>query len=214
MASIDRVACFVDWFNLYHALDELGAPELKWLDLRALLGRYAAQPNQKIVAVYYFSAFATWRPARYARHREYVKALQASGVTPVMGVFKSKRDMCRTCKATFVRHEEKETDVNIGLWVLNEAYKNSYDHAFIVSRDSDLTPVVKMLHAEFREKRVRIITPPGRRSSKELVAAAGGPRYVRTIKESRVRKALFPEKVKDASGTVAATRPSEWAPQT
>ena len=31
-----KVGFYVDGFNLYHAIDDLGQPHLKWLDLRAL----------------------------------------------------------------------------------------------------------------------------------------------------------------------------------
>lgn len=42
----------------------------------------------------------------------------------------------------------QETDVNVGLWMLNEAHKGSFDHAFLLSNDSDLAPVVAMLKTE------------------------------------------------------------------
>jgi hypothetical protein len=31
-----RVACYIDGFNFYHALDDLAKPHLKWVDLWAL----------------------------------------------------------------------------------------------------------------------------------------------------------------------------------
>jgi hypothetical protein len=31
-----RVACYLDGFNLYHAIDDLQKPHLKWVDLEAL----------------------------------------------------------------------------------------------------------------------------------------------------------------------------------
>ena len=142
--------------------------------------------------MYYFSAYATWKPSAYAKHRLYVKALESMEVTPIMGKFKEKQRGCLSCRARWVAHEEKETDVNIALWLINTAYKDWFDLAFVVSNDSDLAPAVRMLRAEFPHKRVRIITPPGRRTSKELMQAAGGPRMIRTIKETHVRKSLLP----------------------
>lgn len=212
MARIERISCFIDGFNLYHALDGLGENHLKWLDLWELVERYAAQPHQKVTAVYYFSAFATWKPSAYKRHREYVRALQATGVDPIMGFFKEKDRKCRTCGSTWIGHEEKETDVNIGLYMVNEAYKDTYDHAFLLSNDSDLTPVVRMLRTEFPRKRIRIITPPRRRTSKDLARANGGMARVRTIKESHVRRHLLTVRVKDAAGTVVAKCPPEYLP--
>jgi hypothetical protein len=68
-----RVSCYVDGFNLYHAVDDLQKPHLKWLDLRALAASLCRKDEQ-LVKVAYFSAYATWLPASYARHREYVAA--------------------------------------------------------------------------------------------------------------------------------------------
>jgi uncharacterized LabA/DUF88 family protein len=164
-----------------------------------------------VTAVKYFSAYATWKVAAYARHRQYVRALEAVGVTPVMGRFKEKDRECRSCGMKWLAHEEKETDVNIALHMLNAAYRDEFDHAFLLSNDSDLSPVVRMLREVFPGKRVRILTPPKRRTSKELVDAAGGMQCVRTIKESRVRKALLPASlVGDGGATIQ--RPREYSP--
>ena len=38
--DVERVACFIDGFNLYHAIARLGRPHVKWLDLRRLMQRY------------------------------------------------------------------------------------------------------------------------------------------------------------------------------
>ena len=68
-----RVIVYIDGFNLYHAIDDLGKPHLKWLDLRAL-AESLLRADEQVKLVRYFSAYATWMPARYARHREYVAA--------------------------------------------------------------------------------------------------------------------------------------------
>jgi len=54
----ERVACFVDGFNLYHAIVRLGAPHLKWLDLSALMRRFIHPGSQEIDGIHYFSASA------------------------------------------------------------------------------------------------------------------------------------------------------------
>ena len=83
--SIMKNAAFIDGFNLYHAIHDLRQDHLKWVDLRKLCREFAPSPEHELEDVFYFSAFATWRPDAYRRHREYVKALEASGVTPIMG---------------------------------------------------------------------------------------------------------------------------------
>src|SRR5436853_496574 len=106
-----------------------------------------------------------------------------------MGHFKQKHRRCHKCGARSIAHEEKETDVNIALHLLNHAYKNSFDCALPISNDSDLAPAVRMLKTEFPSKWVRILTPPNKRTSKELLQAAGGFHQVRTIKHAHVAEA-------------------------
>ena len=35
----ERIVCFVDGFNMYHALKQLQQPHVKWLDLQLLFSR-------------------------------------------------------------------------------------------------------------------------------------------------------------------------------
>ena len=101
-----RTIAYVDGFNLYHAIDDLRRPELKWLDLKALATSLARE-SEVVVEVNYFSAYAAWRPQPYQRHIEYVKALEHVGVNCLMGHFKSKQRTCRSCGAIWIQHEEK-----------------------------------------------------------------------------------------------------------
>ncbi|MBX9703596.1 MAG: hypothetical protein K2X39_05535 [Silvanigrellaceae bacterium] len=87
----ERVVCFVDGFNLYHALHSIHKPYLKWLDLRKLFTLLAKPKSQIITQILFFSAYPTWKPDSYFRHRQYVAALQASGVSPVMGHLKGRQ---------------------------------------------------------------------------------------------------------------------------
>ncbi len=212
MVRTQRVAAFVDGFNIYHALDDIGQNHFKWLNLRALLQLFVPKPYQELREIYYFSAYATWLPDAYARHREYVAALEGVGVTPVMGFFKPKDRSCKKCGGKWIAHEEKETDVNIGLFMLNEAYKNSYDMGLLLSADSDLAPVVRMLRTQFPTKPLRLVAPPKRRHSKEIVHAFGGYPSLRSIEPKHLRKSLFPLEVKDSTGIVVARCPQKYLP--
>lgn len=79
------VCVYVDGFNLYHALARFKDDKVKWLDLATLADRLIAPKTEKVQSVFYFSAFAHWLPAKMARHQIYVKALEARGVTCVLG---------------------------------------------------------------------------------------------------------------------------------
>lgn len=109
-----RVTAFIDGFNLYHALDDTRLHHLKWVNLRSLCEAYIS-PSDTLTDVLYFSAYATWRPDEYKRHRVFVAALQSVGVTPVLGRFKEKDRACRRCGTRWKDHEEKETDGSTAL---------------------------------------------------------------------------------------------------
>jgi hypothetical protein len=154
------VSIYVDGFNLYHALLRFRDEKVKWLDLRALSQRVIRPKTEHIAAINYFSAYADWLPGPKTRHEEYVKALTALGVNCVLGHFKRKDRRCHKCGAKWVAHEEKETDVSIGIAMLNDAYKGIYEKAYLVTRDSDLLPAIKMICAEFPAKRIVAVAPP------------------------------------------------------
>lgn len=207
-----RVSAFVDGFNLYHALDGTNRHYLKWLDLRRLCLEFAPPPNQTLAKVYYFSAYATWRAGAYARHRAFVAALRVRDVEPVMGVFKAKDRSCRRCGSTWEDHEEKETDVNIALYLLRDAQLDRYDRALIISGDSDLAPAVRMVRELYPRKSIRILAPYGREYSMDLVKAAGGLANARRMKLLHVERSLLPERVIAPDGHVVAERPVKYAP--
>lgn len=198
-----RVSVYVDAFNLYHALDDLNDDHLKWLDLWALSEKLI-RPDEAISCVKYFTAYATWRPGSYRRHQHYTAALEAKGVTLVLGRFKSKTLRCRgACRQNFRTHEEKETDVNIGVHLMADALNDRFDRAIVISADTDLNAAVALVRSESRGKRVDIAAPPrrkGRNSSALFEITAG-----------RVRASLLPEQLLHPDGR-QIRRPYEYDP--
>lgn len=207
--AITRVACFIDGFNLYHAIKDLRAPHLKWVNLRRLSQRLVAPKSESLVAVYYFSAFANWLAGPRARHEVFVAAQLEVGVIPVMGHFKEKSRRCPKCAHAWVGHEEKETDVSIALHMVNEARKDSFDVAMLISRDSDLAPALRMIQAEFPRKTVRLVAPPNKGHSADLLRLAASKTK---ITRRHLEESLLPSIVNAQSGTIVAVRPAEYDP--
>jgi uncharacterized LabA/DUF88 family protein len=203
------VRFYIDGFNLYHALLTLKDNKVKWLDLELLCHRLIAPRTERIDQINYFSAYAYWLPGPMARHKEYVKALEARKVVCTMGHFKEKDRECFDCHATWVGHEEKETDVSIGVTLLNDAYKNRFERAYLVTRDSDLMPAVKMVRAEFPTKEIVAVAPPMMGHSNDLIAVCNSKKK---ITPTHVRECLFPKTVLNSDGSVAATRPTNYDP--
>ncbi|WP_298258356.1 NYN domain-containing protein [uncultured Litoreibacter sp.] len=155
------VIVYVDGFNLYHALDELGDDSLKWLCLRRL-SEGLIGPRERLKQVKYFSAYATWIPGAYGRHRAYVSALGAEGVKFIPGKFKKKYLKCKKCRAPYQTYEEKETDVNIAIHLIRDTFEDSFDRAIVISADTDMRPAIEMARNINGTKSIDIVTPPKR----------------------------------------------------
>lgn len=216
-----RVIAFVDGFNIYHALAELDINprtkrrlhqknHLKWLDIKSMVSAFITPSKEEITDVYYFSAFATWLPDAYQRHLKYVKALEASGVTVIMGHFKKKHSNCKACGATWDSHEEKETDVNFGIHLVDKAHKNEFDKALILTADTDLVPAIKLVRTTFPEKIVDAVIPELRfQNALELRTVCTN---AKRIKEHHIERNLFPAQILDADGNVLTVRPEPYKP--
>lgn len=201
------VCFYVDGFNLYHALVRFQDDKVKWLDLAALAKRLILPTTETITGIYYFSAYADWLPGPMSRHEEYVKALKATGVDCIMGHFKVKDRGCKACGSKWKTHEEKETDVSIGIHLLDDAYKGQYEKAYLVTRDSDLMPAVRMVRAEFPQKQIVAVAPPLMGHSNDLIQVC---QLKKKITPRQISSCLLPQYIKDAGGQVVATRPTEY----
>lgn len=199
-----RTIVYIDGFNLYHAINDLKAPHLKWVNLWELSQRLI-RPSEQLVAVKYCSAFATWLPGPFARHREYVRALECVGVLPIMGRFKVKDRECKRCHVRWAAHEEKESDVNIAIHLIKDTITNQFDRAIVISADSDLVPAVDMAKAFDRAKEISVVAPPKRfghaRDLKPFLAISVG----------KLRASLLPARLKHRDGK-DVVRPVEYDP--
>jgi uncharacterized LabA/DUF88 family protein len=202
-----RVTAYVDGFNLYHAIDDLKKPYLKWLDLHKLAADLCAS-NETLIGVHYFTAYATWLPPQTIRHREYVKALRHVGVKCQVGHFKSKARKCRACGITWTQHEEKESDVAMAVQLVADAFNDVFDRALVITADSDLKPPIRTINAQFPAKAINVIAPPGR------MAHARDLSPIMQITAGRLARALLPETATDGSGATIFTRPPSYAPPT
>jgi uncharacterized LabA/DUF88 family protein len=128
-----------------------------------------------------------------------------------LGQFKEKEIYCLICKLTHTGHEEKESDVNIAVHLIADAYNDAFDQAFIVTRDSDLSGPIRYIRDHFPKKKVKIIAPPQRGHSKELWALANTRA---SISKEHLEKCLFPETVLNTKGDKVCTRPTVYAQKT
>jgi uncharacterized LabA/DUF88 family protein len=202
-----RVACYIDGFNLYHAIADLDKPHLKWVDLQALAASLCRK-GEDLVKVAYFSAYATWLPPQYARHRQYVAALRHLGVECHMARFNEKTAQCFKCGASWKQHEEKETDVHLSLTLVEDAIDSVFDRAIIIGGDGDIVPAVRMIRRRLPGKQMFVATPPGRHAlARELINACSSST---NITPGRIARCLMPQTLRDPNSNVVARRPPEY----
>ncbi len=201
-----RVIVYIDGFNLYHAIDALHKPWLKWVDLNAI-GLSLLRQGEILKTVKYFSAYATWMPQRYARHRDYVSAIAAHGAIPHMAKFKAKPRKCLSCQSTWIGHEEKETDVQIAVHMVCDALRGEAERLIVISADTDLSPAIAAIAKLAPQCEVFVASPPGR------FAKGRGLKPGIEITAGRLNRCLLPEKISMGGGRVVS-RPPSYAPPT
>lgn len=203
--SQQRVITYIDGYNLYHGLLDAGLRSSRWLDL-AELGRSLLEPDQQLVLTRYFTTRVKGNPGKADRQSRYIDALASqAGVEIDFGTFLSKPVSCLRCKNTWRKKEEKKTDVNIAVRMLEDAYDDCFDLAIVVSGDSDLAPPIKAVRRRFRNKRVVVAFPPRRRSG-ELSQVANA---WLVISDHKIRSHL-PERI--TIDAAVLTAPQGWLP--
>lgn len=200
-----RTIAFIDGLNLYHSLLPLKSKgaTYKWLDLKTLCGSFL-QSSEELEDIYYFTALPYWNQGKVDRLKQYIKALEITGVKVIYGNFKRVTRKCRSCKDSYQTFEEKETDVNIGLYLLDLAYQDAFDKFLLLTGDTDLIPAIKIISSRFLDKQSHVLMPiHGKgKSLKDSVDK------VSKIKEEHLKRSLFPDVI-DRNG-IKISKPAGW----
>jgi uncharacterized LabA/DUF88 family protein len=145
------------------------------------------------------------KPGVTVRHQTYVDCLRGSGVSVELSKFKTKTGTCRHCGRDVIRHEEKETDVAIGVRLLDLFIQDACDEAVIVTGDSDIVPAVRCARRLFPRKPVYACFP-FHRQSLELKTVTN--RAFQITKMSYVRH-QFPQPYQHPDGRLIQ-KPAGW----
>jgi uncharacterized LabA/DUF88 family protein len=206
-----RTAIYVDGFNLYHSLLK-GNDSVKWLDLKALSGALLNQSNE-IALIRYFTARVSDTPNDQnlaLRQDVYLRALKAHipELTVQLGQFKTEKKMKPVVSPppNFIEiwhREEKGSDVNLAVHLVNDAWHDRYDVALVISNDSDLAEALHLVQS--RGKPVGVATRYDRPTSQ----LRQNSDFQRRITNTHLTKSQMPEKITDSAGFVIS-RPAEW----
>ncbi|MBU0693729.1 MAG: NYN domain-containing protein [Candidatus Omnitrophica bacterium] len=211
---MNRVTFLIDGFNVYHSILSLKRHTgylAKWLNLSSLCKSYLNlfSKDARLKDIYYFSALAHYLsakdPNKITKHKNYIACLESLGLNVELGRFKEKDVFCDRCKSMILKHEEKETDVAIGVKLLEILFTDSCDSVIIVSGDTDLSPAIRKGTELFPNKRI-IFAFPFARKNKELLSLA--PESFSISKRQYIRHQLpNPVILKDGKEIY---KPSSW----
>jgi hypothetical protein len=185
-------------------------------------------PDDKIVSVNYFSALASWDSNKVLRHRNYIKALDARGVIVNMGTFADKEKIglikdrggplnvsffkktFNARKQRFYTHEEKQTDVAIGVKMYRAACQEAVQKIVLVSNDTDFVPALKEIAQDFPSIRLKVYAPVSENwnlpsAVREIVTQ----KHHKHLSLSQIEMSQLPDPIQLPDGTTIS-KPPTW----
>lgn len=198
---------YIDSFNLYYGFLKPRRIGCKWLDLNEWLSKIL--PRNSIVKIKYFTARVSGghdadKPVRQDMYLRALKTLP--NVEIIEGNFLMKqtkihvnKDVCIMARVP----EEKGTDVNLAVHLVNDAHMKRFQTAIVVSNDSDLAEAVRIVTKEVRLK-VGILNPY-EKFSKQLTRDSS---FKIPVREQGVLSSQFPNAMTDSVGSFI--KPPSW----
>lgn len=145
-----RAALYIDGFNHYHPINDAGLNYLKWMNLWRLGEVLCIRKSDTLVKVEFCTALPTYDHDKLSRHKTFIRAQEAYGVTIRHGHYVPDDG----------GYSEKQTDINLALSVITDGLADLYDKAFLLTADSDHVATARV----FSE----LLAPKG----KELIGVA------------------------------------------
>ena len=183
-----RTIIYIDGFNFYYRA--VKNTPYKWLNFKSLFQKLLSAKNQ-IIQIKYFTALVSgkYNPQKPVKQQTFLRALKTfiPEIEIYYGHFLTHEVFAPLAKPTenrrsvkIIKTEEKGSDVNIAVHMLNDAWLNNYDCAIIVSNDSDLAESMKLVKKYHPNKILGLIMPGKGHPSKELMKHADFVKRIRT----------------------------------
>ncbi len=171
-----KTIVYVDGFNLYYRA--LKGTKHKWLNLHALC-EVVLPKNCDIVAINYYTARVSSRidPDSPKDQNTYLKALKTlPNLNIHLGNFQAKNKMMFLVQpveftpssqvqaqpnpryAKVIKTEEKGSDVNLGVHLVRDAFTGAFEHAAIITNDTDLKEPLRIVVEEAKLP-ITLLTP-------------------------------------------------------
>ncbi len=194
-----KVYVYIDGFNFYYGAVKNTAH--KWLDIGALCARIL--PRDTILRIKYFTARVSATPDdpdKPTRQMVYFNALEhyVPQLEIIEGYFQTKPATFRKFpsggRVRVFKTEEKGSDVNLAVHLLNDAWKKSFEKALVISNDSDLTGAVRLVKAE-TGLTVGVVNPQLRRKARMAHNLNRVASFRKKLKVSDVKASQLPNPI-------------------
>ncbi|MBS1769279.1 MAG: NYN domain-containing protein [Acidobacteria bacterium] len=204
-----KINIYIDGFNLYYGA--LRGTHFKWMNPLSMCKMLF--PNDSINKIKYFTARVSARPSdpdQPTRQNTYFRALQTvPEIEIIEGSFLTKEvtmPVAHTSPQQYVRvikTEEKGSDVNLAVHLLNDAFKRDFELGVMITNDSDLLEPLKIVKYELGLP-VGIVNPQ-KHPSFHLKQHAT---FIKTLRQGVVKASQFATTLNDAHGTFH--KPEKW----
>lgn len=211
-SKIARSRVYIDGFNLYFSVIK-AHPEWKWLDLETYFR--AIRPDDEIEKIYYFTAIVEPKrihSSKRDRQQIYLNALDSlETVEIIYGTYRQRSVRCgASCKQQYDTPEEKKTDVNIAIKMIDDAINSRVDRIILVSGDSDMEPAVEYIRKHFPKIKIFVYIPQPpianhQRNNRHYHQIGA---KVKPLPLGEIGNCQLPETIN--SGGNPISKPSEW----
>jgi hypothetical protein len=185
-----RCTVYIDAFNWYYGIF-VRHPEWKWLNLESFFT--SLRPDEEVVCVNFFTA----------------------KVRVILGKYQERTVTCQAAacprRLEYRVGEEKKTDVNIAVRLIDDAINRRTDAMVVVSADSDLEPAVEWVRRNYAAIKISVYIPalpntlPQRRNDHYLQMGVA----CRTLPLADLHRHQLPSSVTLPNGA-AVHRPGSW----
>jgi len=189
-------------------------PSWKWLNLQSFFEDL--RPDDQVDKVYYFTALVEPEKAhspKRERQKIYFDALRTlPKLELIFGKYRLRNVKCgATCRQRYQTPEEKKTDVNIAIRIIDDAINNRVDRIIVVSGDSDLEPAVEYVRKNCPKIKVSVYVPqlPSTRTRRDNRHYSQLGATVKLLPLGDVMKHQLPNTISLPSGQTLQ-RPSGW----
>ena len=204
-----KINIYIDGFNLYYG--SLRGTQYKWLNPMTMCRLLF--PRDTINKIKYFTARVSARPSdpdQPIRQNTYFRALRTlPEIEIIEGSFLTKEVMMPLANSNpqqyvrVIKTEEKGSDVNLAVNLLNDGFRRDYELAVMVTNDSDLLEPLRIVKNELGLP-VGLVNPQ-RNPSFHLKQYAN---FIKKLRTGVLGASQFPQSLTDAHGTFH--KPAGW----